>query len=162
MKIEIDQSGKVEQTSKDTVLCLSNDHWDAVVIKAATKRQIQEVFRRHGQIKNYVIFTFCAGLSLLIKRNLKIDKIIIDREYFGKEPIIKEIILKMLGKKGKIPEIIFGNIGRRVMAHSRAYKIYSKRLKAKAVLTFVEILEEISRAFLRIKKTEVGKRLKNA
>lgn len=61
MKYEIDQSGKIEQTNKNTVLCLSNDKWDSVLILARTKRQIQEIFRRNGQIRNYVILPFVQG-----------------------------------------------------------------------------------------------------
>lgn len=153
-KFQIDQSGKIEQTNKNTVLCLSNDEWDAVLIKARSKRQIQEIFRRNGQIRNYVIFTFCAGLSLLIKRNLKIGKVVVDREYYGKEAVIKKILLEMLSRK-RIPEIAFESIGRKARAHSKAYLIYSKRLKANRLLKPEEILKEI-------KMTEVGKRLKNA
>lgn len=155
MKIQIDQSGKIEQTNRDTILCLSNDEWDAVVIKAATKRSLQEIFRRNGQIRNYILFTFSAGISLLLKRNLRFERIIIDREYFGKEAVIKEIILQMLGKKKVRLEIVFENIGRRVNAHSIAYKIYSGELKTKIVLDSKQIFGEI-------KMTEVGKRLKNA
>lgn len=154
MRYQIDQSGKIEQTNKDTVLRLSNGKWDAVLIKSRTKRQIQEIFRRHGQIRNYVLFTFCAGLSLLIKRNLEINRIIIDKEYMGKEPIIVKLIREMLkGKKSQ--EIIFELIGKNVMAHKRANDIASKKLKAKKVLNFEDIVKQI-------KMTEVGNRLKNA
>lgn len=154
MKYQIDQSGKIENTNKDTVLCLSNNKWDAVLIKARTKRQIQEIFRRHGQIRNYVLFTFCAGLSLLIKRNIKIKRIIIDKEYIGHEPIIEKITNEMLKDK-KVPEIIFDLIGKEVMAHKRANDIASKKLKTKKTLNLEEILGQI-------KMTEVGKRLKDA
>lgn len=154
MKIYIDQSGKVEQTNKDTVLCLSNGDWDAVLIKSKTKRQIQEIFRRHGQVRNYILFTFCAGLSLLIKRNIKIKRIIIDKEYIGHEPIIEKITREMLKDK-KAPEIVFDLIGKEVMAHKRANDIASKKLKTKKTLNQEEILKQI-------KMTEVGKRLKDA
>jgi len=155
MKYEVDQSGKVEQTNKHTILCLSNDSWDALLIKARTKRQVQEIFRRSGQVRNYVLFTFCAGLSFLIKRNLEVGRVIIDREYYGKEAVIKEILLQMLGKCKRIPEVIFENIGRRARAHSRAYLIFTRKLKAKYCMNLEEVLGEI-------KLTEVGKRLKNA
>lgn len=151
----IDQSGKIEKTNKVTVLCLSNKEWDAVLIKARTKRQVQEIFRRNGQIRNYVLFTFCAGLSCLIGRNIKYHRLIIDQEYFGKEPIIEKLILEMLRDKKKVPEIVFTLIGKKAMAHTRANDIATKKLKAKKVLNSEEILR-------KIKMTEVGKRLKNA
>lgn len=136
----IDQSGKIEQTNKDTVLCLADGSWDTVLIKAKTKRQIQEIFRRNGQIRNYVLFTFCAGLSLLIKRNLRIGQVIIDKEYFGKEPVIKEILLEMLKEEKKILEIAFANIGRRVNAHSVGYLTFTGKRRAKSTLTLGKFL----------------------
>lgn len=155
MSYQIDQSGKIEQTNKDTVLCLANDEWDAVTIKARIKRQLQEIFRRNGQPKNYVLFVFCAGLSLLIERNINKPMIVIDREYFGKEGVIKEILIEMLKDNKSIPEISFGNIGRRVQAHLKGYRVYTGRLVAKKVISQREILKAI-------KKTEVGNRLKDA
>lgn len=158
-KIHVDQSGKIEQTNKNTILCLAYDDedgtWDAIVIKAKTKRQLQEIFRRNGQPRNYVLFVFCAGLSLLIKRNLNVPMITIDREYFSKDAVIKEILLEMLKDSKRIPEISFGNIGRRVQAHLKGYQVYSGRLSTKKIASVTELLKAI-------KKTEVGNRLKNA
>jgi hypothetical protein len=87
------------------------------------------VFRRNGQIRNYVILTFCACLALIIKRNLHINTVIIDREYFGKEAIIKKILLEMMEKEKHIPHITFKLIGRQVNAHKIAYLIYSNKRK---------------------------------
>lgn len=155
MTYQIDQSGKVEQTNRNTVLCLSNNLWDAVMITAKTKRQLQEIFRRHGQIRNFVLFTFCAAVAFIIKSNHKCLAVTIDQEYFGKEKVIKNIVLEMLKNEVRIPEIAFMQIGRRVNAHKRAYLIFTKKLKAKRTLSLEVVLETI-------KKTEVGKRLKDA
>lgn len=155
-KFQIDQSGKIEQTNKDTVLCLANEEeWDAILIRAKTKRQLQEIFRRNGQPRNYVLFVFCAGLSLLIKRNIDKLMVVIDREYFSKEAVIKEILLEMLKDIKRIPEISFGNIGRHVQAHLKGYQVYTGKLAAKKVISQRELLKAI-------KKTEVGNRLKDA
>lgn len=155
MKVEIDQSGKIEQTNKDTVLCLSNDTWDAVTITRKTKRHLQEVFRRKGQIRNYVLFVFAAGLTLLIKRNLKYKNIIIDREYYGKEAIINKLILTMLNEIRKVPILHFEFIGKRSLAHHYAHDITTKELKSPHIISLKEL-------FLTLKKTEVGNRQKNA
>ena len=42
MRIEIDQSNKIEQTNKDTIIGLSNDKTFTVLIKAREKRKLQE------------------------------------------------------------------------------------------------------------------------
>ena len=155
MSYEIDQSGKIEQTNKNTVLCLANYKPKTVMIKAKTKRQIQEIFRRNGQIRNYVLFTFCAGLALLLKKYFKKGCVIIDREYYGKEKVIKNIMLEILRGEKWIPQISFAEIGRKCLAHKHAYLTYSKELVPDCILKKEEILRVI-------KMTEVGKRLKNA
>lgn len=151
---QIDQSGKIEQTNKDTVLCLANGTWDSVFIKAKTKRQIQEIFRRNGRIRNYVLFTFCAALSILIKRNLKTGRIVIDREYYGKEPIIKKL-LEEISKETKEKVILeFGLVGKSSRADFLAGEVFAKRKKPKLILTERVLLKTI-------KKTEVGRQLKD-
>lgn len=147
MSYRIDMSGKVEHTSKDTILCLSNGRWDAVRIKAKTKRDIQEMFRLNSQIRNFILFVFCAGLAILLRRNLGISEVLIDKEYFGKESIIKNLLLKMLYSE-RVPRIEFGLIGKKALAHNRAYAINLGKLSAKKVISVKEILEEL-------KKTEV-------
>lgn len=155
VKCQIDQSGKIEQTNKNSILCLSNDFWDTVVIKAKTKRQVKEIFRRNGQIRNFVLFTFSAGLAILLRRNLKIGKVMIDQEYSGKEAVIKSIILDILHQEKRVPDIHFGHIGKESRAHYRAALIGLGRANPQKVIEFEELLKEI-------KKTEVGKRLKDA
>jgi len=155
MRYEIDQSGKIEKTNKDTILCLSNDFWDAILIKARVKRQIQEIFRRNGQIRNFILFTFSVGLAILIKRNLRVGKMTVDREYFGKEGAVKRIAHEILKDEKQWPEIVFASIGKNARAHHFAHKIAVGKLRPKKTADFNEL-------FKAIKMTEVGKRLKNA
>ena len=154
MTYQIDQSGKVEQTNKNTVFCLSNDSWDAILTSAKTKRQLQEIFRRHGQIRNFVLFTFCAGVSLLIKRNRQVKSVTVDREYYGKESVIKNIIRSMLDEKSRI-HINFGFVGKQSRAHLLGLAITRRQKKPAKKFKANELL-------IVIKKTEVGKRLKDA
>ncbi|HLF18836.1 MAG TPA: hypothetical protein VI749_08100 [Candidatus Omnitrophota bacterium] len=155
MPHQIDQSGKIEATSKNTILCLSNDEWIAVKIEAKAKRQLQEIFRRNGQPRNFVLFTFSAGLAILLDRTKHISRIMVDQEYYGKEAVIKNIVLKMLKHREGPLEINFGNIGKKALAHHRAYAVATGRLKASYTVGLKEL-------YYKIKMTEVGKRLKNA
>src|SRR5262245_27491974 len=126
--MQIDQSGKIEQTHQDTILCLSNGDWFAVKVSATTKRQLQEIFRRNGQIRNYILFTFAAGIALLLKLNPKVRSVTIDQEYLGKEPIIKQLVLSMLETpKREGPAIHFGFVGKSALAHHRAYAIATRK-----------------------------------
>jgi hypothetical protein len=155
MRLQIDQSGKIEQTNKKTVLCLSNKEWYALVIPGKVKRQVQEVFRRHGQIRNFILFTFCAGIALLLQKARPKTKVIIDEEYIGKSPIIKNILGEMLADIKLIPNITFEFIGKHSHAHLLAKEVMLKHKKPTWIVKTKEIFREI-------KKTEVGKRLKNA
>ena len=67
MKIEIDQSGKVEETHRDTVIAFSNGKSCALKISGRTKRKIQEIFRQVGEPKTYITHTFCILIFLVIK-----------------------------------------------------------------------------------------------
>lgn len=155
-KYFVDQSGKIENTSKDTILCLSNSAWSVVIIKAKVKRQLQEIFRRNGQPRNFILFGFAGGLSILLKKNPTISEVTVDREYFGKESVIKKLVLEMLQDNKQPPEIHFALIGKKAMAHNRAYAAALGKLRKQgSVVSLKQVLEEI-------KKTEVGKRLKNA
>lgn len=94
MKIYIDQSGKIEQTNKATVLAFSNTIQYAILIPAKVKRQLQGIYRRAGRPRIYIYKTFAAGVFFLIEKYLpKITELVIDIEYPGKEILIREMIL---------------------------------------------------------------------
>lgn len=48
MNYQIDQSGKIEQTNKDTVLAAANEENKAVILPVKEKRRLQEWFRQIG------------------------------------------------------------------------------------------------------------------
>ncbi len=152
---EIDQSGKIEQTAKDTILCLSNHTWYAVRISAHAKRQLQEIFRRNGQIRNFVLFTFCAGLAILIRKSKILSTITIDEEYSGKNHSIKAILLEMFSNLSLNSDITFRRIGKQSSAHLHAKEVATGKQKPTTIITTEALLKII-------KKTEVGKRLKGA
>lgn len=143
MGYQIDQSGKIEQTNKNSILCISNSNWNAVLIPAKVKRQLQEVFRRNGQVRNFIYLTFAAGLTILLEQQKRIQHVTVDREYYGHESTISKIVAEMSQKK--LPQVRWALIGKRAMAHNRAYAVGLGKLEAQ-----------------KIKKTEVGKRLKDA
>ena len=94
MNIEIDQSGKVENTSKNTIIAFSNDIFGSIFITAKDKREIQKIFRKIGKSRIFVYRLFSILIFLLIKDHLKrIDQIIIDEEYPGKENLIKNYLI---------------------------------------------------------------------
>lgn len=85
MRIEIDQSGKIEDTSKDTVIAFSDDSFGGIIIKARDKREIQKIFRKIGKRKIFIYRLFAILIFLLIKKHLKkISQMIVDFEICSK------------------------------------------------------------------------------
>jgi len=81
MIIEIDQSGRVEYTSKPTVIAGYNKKWQrAVIIPAKDKRQLQKIFRQTGQPRIFNSKVFAALIFCLIEKNYhKITGLVVDR-----------------------------------------------------------------------------------
>lgn len=145
MKIEIDQSGKIEETQRDTVLALSNGKSFSVKIAGRTKRRLQDIFRHIGEPRTFVITIFVVGVYELVKNNLKsVDQIILDIEYPGFEKIIIQILERILIEKGftTTPAIHFGLIGKKSKAHKTAVAVFRREKKANKVLSFDSLAKE--------------------
>lgn len=148
MKVEINQSNKIEQTNKDTIIGLADDKTFTILIKAKIKRKLQEEFRKQGKPRLFIYRTFMAGVILVFKyaqfKNL--SKIVIDEEYYGKDKMLKSMFLEMWSRFFKeIPEISFEKIGRKSKVHEICYLTMKKKYKPNKVIDF----EEIKRLTLR-------------
>lgn len=146
MKIEIDQSGKIEETHRETILAYSNSKLFSVKITAKSKRKLQELFREIGEPKSYVIAIFSVGIFLLIEDNLQnIDSIIIDSEYRGKEQNILKILDNLFEahKIKKIPVIQFKSIGKLSKAHLVAIEVFRKKRAVNKILKFEDFANKI-------------------
>lgn len=146
MNIEIDQSGKIEQTNLDTVIAFSNSRSFSVKIKARTKRRLLEEFRLRGQSKLFTLRTFTAGVCILIKDHLSvIDRVAIDIEYVGKDDIVKDVLLEMIKKSSdkisKNFEIKFKRVGKHSDAHILALSVLRKKAKASRIVQYSELTE---------------------
>lgn len=126
MKIEIDQSGKIENTNRLTIIAYSNSKHKSIMITAKDKKSIQSIFRKIGQPK-----LFAAAIFILIKNDLqKINQIIIDREYTGYENLIKNFICEIAERNGKKIEkeiIHIQSIGKKSKAHELSINAYRKK-----------------------------------
>jgi hypothetical protein len=147
MRIEIDQSGKIEDTNKDTIIAFSNEVFGSILIKAKDKREVQKIFRKIGKPKIFVYKLFAILIFLLIKKHLKkINQIIIDEEYPGKSVLIKDYLLREIRKvRPNFPkrDISFSAVGKKSKAHYLAYgvaigkKLADKTVSVKEILRFV-------------------------
>lgn len=142
MKIEINQSNKIEQTNKDTIIGLANEETFMVLINRKTKRKLQEEFRKQGKPRLFVYRTFIAGVILAFKyaqiRN--ISKIVIDEEYYGKDKMLKSMFLEMWSRHfTEVPEISFERIGKKSKVHEICYLTMKGKYKPNKVISFDEI-----------------------
>lgn len=147
MKIEIDQSGKVENTSKPTVIAGYGSNWQkSVIILPRDKRKVQQFFREIGQPKLYISKLFSVLIFYLIKDHYKnISYLIIDQEYPGHEKYIKNQILGILvANNFQIDDISisFKEIGKTSKAHGVAIQAYRFK-KSDLNLTVKDILRAL-------------------
>ena len=127
--IEVDQSGRTDVLSDDTILAFSDDIQAAILIPTEVKRQCYQQLKATGLRKRLIgIRLFAAGLILLLRPYVAtLELITVDQEYEGWEPTIKEHLLRHL--RGECPDltsqqIIFQRIGKGAQAHSVALATY--------------------------------------
>ncbi len=137
MHIEIDQSGKIEQTDMDTIVAFSNNHQYAILLPKQVKKILIRKYRKEKQII-LKLFVICVYYSIKDYIN-EIGSIVIDNEYEGKQNYIKSTLLTLIRKHNhnfnkKI--IRFSNITKRSKAHEAASNV--KRNYAKPQKTLSE------------------------
>jgi len=127
MQIEIDQSGKIEQTSLDTVIALTNSISYTLLFKKKDKRQLEKYCRKFRLRKIYSVIVFANLISLTIKKSKVKKSILIDTEYIGYNNFIKKIIQNKLGKD--CPTIKFGYVGKESKSDDLARKVAKSKIK---------------------------------
>lgn len=150
MTYQIDQSGKVENTEKDTFLCISNGKFVIACIRRGIKRELQKLFRTNNRGRDFVIFTFSALISIVVEEFDRNELIIIDTEYPGKNHIIKKLIIEMGSEEKQLPDMHFGFVGKNSACHKKAYLCSRGMIKNYRQVTSKELIE-------KIKKTEAFK-----
>jgi len=143
MKIEIDQSGRVEYTSKPTVLAFADGKTYSIIFLSRDKKYLQKIFRRAGIPNMFVYKVFAILIFLLIKDFLKSnDEIIIDQEYLGHDKMIKQFLIELF-RRYKINlaylDISFRHIGKKSIAHQTAIEAYRAK-RADRKITLKDIL----------------------
>jgi len=130
MRIEIDQSGKIENTNRPTVVGFSNKESGIILITPKDKKAIQKYFRGIGKPKLFIYITFVALVFCLLKNHIKNrDQIIIDREYPGYEKLIAKKFRELVQKKLKTEDftVTISQIGKKSRAHDLAWKQFHSR-----------------------------------
>ena len=149
MQVEVDQSGRVDQTNKATVLALANGMQRSILIPAGQKRKVVEVIkRRKPQWSTALVnvYIFSVLVYLLVKDHIeKLALIIIDKEFPGHEAVIKNRILTLCRRRGLVvhkDQIIFANIGKKSPAHKLAWRVYNQVVEPDKALSAHDVLVE--------------------
>jgi len=133
----IDQSGRVEETNKITIVALADKKKSfTIALLPKSKKELLEIFRKIGKPKVFpvVVFANMVFMTMLRSRTYP-PELIIDIEYPGHENTIKNIIITLCRRfKKKVPEIYFANIGKNDPAHFAAWKTYKKITKPNLTL----------------------------
>lgn len=142
MDFEIDQSGKVEDTNKLTVVAFANGKVKSLKISAVEKQKLVQAMKALDNPEKSFVFKIFSGLIFLLIKDEKTEKIIIDKEYFGNEGIIKNIIIQLFHKaRIKEPqEITFASIGKNSKAHQLAIEVFRKRKMPDMIVKSQDIL----------------------
>lgn len=141
---QIDQSGKIEQTERNTVIACTNREQFTVLLKKGEKRKLQKVFRAADMQKLFPYLTFATLIAILLHKLSPRHKVIIDREYMGHEDFIEERIEVYVAQLGsKPPPINFGHVGKLSKAHQLGYIVAVGKEKANLVVTADEVLKVI-------------------
>lgn len=133
----IDQSGRVEETNKITVVALADKkRWFTIALLPKTKKDLLQIFRKSDKPKVFPIVVFANIVFMtMLKSKIYPQELIIDIEYPGHENTIKNIIITLCRRfKKKAPEIYFANIGKNDPAHFAAWKTYKKMLNPNIIL----------------------------
>ena len=141
MRVEVDQSGKVEQLDCDTVLAFSNSEQYAVLLPKSLKRRIFLHYRSRTKQFRYKLFAIC--LYYCLKDYLQhLTLVMIDCEYTGKEQLIKSFLLGFIRTSWKECDgklIRFGLIGKQSNAHAVAIDVFRGNRKPNKILSEPEI-----------------------
>lgn len=146
--VEIDQSGRIEFTSQDTVLAFSNGkQYKTIMIPSTVKQSCVRILREKGYSGNtFYLKLFSISLYILLKDHVAIfRRVIIDKEYIGNELLIKSDLLNFFYRSGyKIdPYIItFDLIGKKSLAHALALNTFRRKIKANRILTLEDLFHE--------------------
>lgn len=119
--VYVDQSGKVEQTNRDTVVAATNSRSAVVIIRSREKQRLYRYIAAHRR-KNLYLRVFAYAVFRAIENMIAPDiRIVIDPEYYGKEHTIREMLLDLAaGKPDPLnpKRIVFERVGRRSKAHA--------------------------------------------
>ncbi len=144
--VEVDQSGKIGDTTVATVLAFANGIEQAILIPAKDKRICIQRLRRRGYGARLYYLLFATALFFLLRDHVEeLDHVTIDEEYRGKEGIILGHLLNLLRRSDKYVEadrFSFRRIGKKSPAHRVALETLREEREPDKIISAEELLGE--------------------
>ena len=141
MTYQIDQSGKVEDTNKLTVVAYANGKIKSVKIGSVEKQKLLAAMRTLDYPKRNYVYKIFAALIYFLLADENIDSVVIDRKYVGHEVTIKGFLIYLLNKNGRnIPPIWFDCVGKSSPAHKAAVDVFRGKKEADLIVSAKEVL----------------------
>jgi len=142
MVYEVDQSGRVEETNRATIIAIANKvNSFTVKISASEKRLVfSKIKSKETKVTKARIFALLLHVAI-IKSRLNITRLIIDIEYPGYEDLIQNLACQRLDNNELVLE--FKKIGKSSEAHFKAYGVFIGKRKPDLLLRGTDLLKEI-------------------
>jgi len=163
--VEVDQSGKIEDTSKDTILAFANGIKFSLLIPATVKRQCVQVLRDNGLSGQTLYFQlYATGLFFLLRGHIQyLLRVVLDNEYIGQEGQIKQHLYNLLQRTGiniEKEQVHFTSVGKKSPAHILALSIFRGQSSADLTLTAEDLLREfgLAKKVQRVQETRRPKK----
>ena len=137
-RFEVDQSIRIEQMNKDTIIGIANQE-QAITTKVPkrVKRRLQERYRLQGRPKLFAPQLFAAAIAVSLKHaHFRVHDLVIDIEYPGYEREIMRTIQLLHPSLS----IYFTTTGRKSPAHYAAYGAYINKIKVDLFVSTKDIL----------------------
>src|SRR6187431_1685468 len=100
--VEVDQSGKIEDTSRDTALALTNGIRFSILVPSKVKRECLIALRSNGLSGQRLYLQLFATALFFMLRDYINELLVttVDIEYVGREDHIKQHLYNLLYRAG--------------------------------------------------------------
>jgi hypothetical protein len=149
MHLDLDMSGRIEETQRPSVLAIAGSLRCSIYVPAAEKRKVIDALekRQLGWSKTRIhVLLFSTLLYLLIRDYItKVDLFTIDIEYEGFDLVIRERVVMLCRRKEitiRKDQLTFQQIGKKSPAHDLAYNVFKGRISPDRIIFAEEILRE--------------------
>lgn len=151
MRVEVDQSGKVNETNRPTAIALANGMRFSIRISARDKRAIVAELRRRypeWQDSHMYMMMFATLLYFLLREHItRLSFVIIDTEFSGKQnnDSIKAHVMNLCRRAGlKVykDQITFARVTKKSPSHTLAWRVFKGFENPDRTITARDVLKE--------------------